>query len=53
MGEREDAEPVHRFRSGFGWEDRDFRYCVMNGQHYAYGRTPEEAEDKFRRLVAR
>jgi hypothetical protein len=49
----EEHEPIHRFRSGFEWDDRDFRYGVMNADHYAYGRTPEEAERKFWKLVNR
>jgi hypothetical protein len=34
-------------RSGFDWDDTEFRFCCRTDTHYAYGPTPEVARTKF------
>ena len=34
-------------RSGFAWEDAEWRFVAFDGTFYGFGRTPEEAAERF------
>lgn len=46
-----DYETVRISRSGFDWEDAEWRFLAFDGRFYGYGPTPEMALERYEEVA--